>query len=220
MNPLVPCPMRAADSAGWPTASGPAAGSATAAVTRPRRQLQLHDVDNPGRAEVQAYIQHRYAQAYGAHIREWQPTLVSLRERGEIVAAAGYRSAASPLYLERYLPRPIEQCLPVHGAALPRARIVEAGQFASMRPGAGRLLIAEITRHFVDQGFDWVVMTITRELLHLFERMGLHPLVLAEARPTALSPAEALAWGRYYHHEPVVVAGELRPAARRLGGRT
>lgn len=213
MNQLSPGLALVPERAFWPSAAYPAA-------PRPHCHLQLHAIGSDRRAEVEAYIQRRYTQAYGAHIREWQPTLVSLNNHDDITAAAGYRSAQGTLYLERYLSRPIEQYLSARGLPAVRERIVEAGQFASMRPGAGRLLIAEMTRHFVGQEFDWVAMTVTHELLHLFTRMGLELLILGDADPSALLADDIQAWGRYYQHRPVVVAGDLRRATARMEARS
>ena len=65
------------------------------------------------------------------------------------------------------------------------------------------------------QGFVWVVGTITSELRHLFMRIGVTPLALGVADPAALG-AEVTHWGTYYDHRPVVLAGHLHQALRRL----
>jgi hypothetical protein len=96
-----------------------------------------------------------------------------------------------------------------------RAAIVEVGHLAAMRAGEGRRLIVQLGPHLAAQGFQWVVSTLTEELRQLFVRIGVVPLALGRADPAVLG-ADAQAWGRYYEHRPVVLAGYLPQALRRL----
>jgi hypothetical protein len=171
--------------------------------------LHLHPHDDPLRGRIESYIRQRYRQRYGARLTEWLPTLVSLQLDGDILAAAGYRGAGAPLFLERYLSAPVEQYLLDNGAPVQRHRIVEAGHFAAMRPGAGRLLVPLLVKHLRQQGFDWAVSTLTSELHHLFSRMGLAHQPLSAASPDHLDPRERENWGDYYAHAPQVYAGSL-----------
>lgn len=183
--------------------------------------LRLHGRDDPQRAEVERFIRRVYAQRYGATVAGFAPTLVSLAHPdGSIAAAAGYRGAASgPLFLERYLGRPIEEVLAERGGSRPaRAQVVEIGHLASGHAGAGRRLIFLLAPQLARERFRWATATLTRELLQLFGRLGLAPLALASADPAALGD-EARLWGSYYEHDPVVLAGEIRPALVRLARR-
>lgn len=76
---------------------------------------------HPLRAEVEAFVRTIYCERFGAEVRQFAPLLVALCDRhGEIVAAAGYRSAGSgPLFLERYLAAPVEALLGAGLAATP-----------------------------------------------------------------------------------------------------
>ena len=176
---------------------------------------------HPSRAAVEAFVQDIYRERFGAEVRQFAPRLVALLDQaGEIVAAAGYRSAGSgPLFLERYLAAPVEALL---GAGLPaspaRDRIVEVGHLAASCAGAGRRLILLLGPHLAGLGFQWVVSTLTEELRHLFVRLGIAPLALGVADPAVLG-AEAGQWGRYYEHRPVVLAGQLDAALRTLAQR-
>jgi hypothetical protein len=173
----------------------------------------------PARLRVERFIATVYARHYGAQLRGFMPTLVSLGEDDEPSAAAGYRAAgaagaagalAEPLFLEHYLARPVEQAIAAQiGQPVARAAIVEVGQFASMVPGQGRRLMAHLGRHLADAGFAWVVSTATAELRQLFERLRIRPLVLGQADPARLGAAAA-DWGSYYAHAPLVLAGEIR----------
>jgi len=173
------------------------------------RTLHIHPVDDPMRGRVESYIHQRYQQRFGATLKEWLPTLVSVQENGEILAAAGYRSADDPLFLERYLAAPIEQYLRDQNAPVARRLIVEAGQFAAARPGGGRVLVPLLARHLHQQGFDWAVSTLTSELHHLFARMGLAHQAISAATSDHLNEQERRDWGDYYAHAPHVFAGRL-----------
>ncbi len=175
---------------------------------------------DPDRAEVEQFIREVYARRYGASIQHFMPVLAYLRDSTGIVAAAGYRHAhQSPLFLERYLHAPVDTLLPAsQGVPAGRETIVEVGQLAATRAGEGRRLILLLGPHLTQQGFQWVVSTLTEELRRLFLRIGVTPLTLGMADPAALGD-EARLWGSYYEHRPLVLAGHLPQALRHLSGR-
>ena len=184
--------------------------------------LRLHPAGDPQRRAVEVFIHSVYAQRYGATVPAFMPLLVSLAAPdGEILAAAGYRSAgAGALFLEHYLREPVEDELAWHaGRPLARREIVEIGHLAAARPGAGRALMLLLGPHLAQRRFRWAVATLTRELRQMLTRMGVAPLALAPADPLVLGNDAAL-WGSYYQHQPVVVAGEVLPALRRLAQRS
>lgn len=191
-----------------------------AGVAPERPALVVHRRDDPRRAEVEAFVHGIFAQRYGARVKQFAPVLVSLQDHGEIVAAAGYRSAAdAPLFLERYLSSPIEMLLAAQAVAPPmRGSVVEVGHLAASRAGEGRRLIALLGPHLETQGFQWVVSTLTTELRQLFVRIGVTPLALGTADPAALG-ADATHWGSYYDHRPVVLAGHLGQALHHMARR-
>lgn len=183
-------------------------------------QWQVHSMDKPHRGEVEAFIRHTYALRYGADVRQFAPTLVSLRDEAGVVAAAGYRSASDgPLFLERYFDVPIESLLASSAEVPPpRDRIVEIGHLSAARAGEGRRLIHLLACHLQSQPVDWVVSTMTSGLRHMFLRLGVTPLALGLADPAALG-ADATQWGSYYEHHPVVLAGRLHQALGQLARR-
>lgn len=199
------------------TAGGPCAPSFPAA--NPSSLLCVCTESDPGRESVERFIHRVFARRFGARVQRFAPELVCLRDpdSGDIVAAAGYRSAQDGgLFLERYLDRPIEQCLADPGQpVVSRAGIVEVGHLASERAGEGRRLIVRLAHHLAAQNTQWVVSTLTEELRHLFVRMGITPLALGRADATALGD-QAGEWGSYYEHHPVVLAGQMQPALRWL----
>lgn len=183
----------------------------------------VHDANDPDRDAVQAFIARVFARRFGARVQQFAPQLVSLRERdsGRIVAAAGYRPASQgPLFLEHYLDAPIEHLLAQQaGETVSRQGIVEVGQLAAERAGEGRRLILLLGQHLAAQPVEWVTSTLTQELRQLFVRLGVTPLALGHAHPLALGP-QAQAWGSYYDHHPVVLAGRLQAALRLIRQRS
>lgn len=195
-------------------------GSETAPKHRRRHaataRLCVYPHAAPRRAQVEQFIREVYARRYDARVGAMTPFLVALESEGEILAAAGYRPASQPLFLEHYLDAPIEAVLHRLAADAPaRAGIVEVGHLAATRPGAGRLLMPMLGAHLAQSGFEWVVSTATEELRHMFARMKLEPLVLGVADPGVLGTGAAQ-WGSYYSHHPLVVAGSIEAGMARI----
>lgn len=182
-------------------------------------RLTVHNPDDHGRSTVQALIQHVYGQAYGARVAAWMPVLLGLCSNGSLLAAAGYRAAVEPLYLEGYLDQPVQQVLQQHcGVNVPREQIVEVGHFSAASPGAGRLLIPRLGPHLRGLGFRWAVSTVGAPLYALLRRAGYVPVPLMQADPCRLPDTDRAAWGSYYESRPVVVAIDLyTPKALELG---
>lgn len=185
----------------------------------PHCSLRLHRHGDAARTETERFIAGVYRQRFGARLSRFMPVLAASSVDGHLCAAAGYRSAVEPLFLERYLPQPIEQALAaVVGRRVTREQIVEVGQFASRCAGEGRRLMPALARHLVDAGFRWAVITATSELRRLFSRQGLCALPLAAAQRRCVGD-EAPSWGSYYDHAPMVLTGELALNLARLEGR-
>lgn len=179
--------------------------------------LRTHHEHAHDRRAVETLISASYAVNYGATVVGWAPMLVSLAVDGRMCAAAGYRGADRPLFLEQYLAAPIEEILSEqHGTPITRARVVEVGHLASIQHGAGRRLIRVLAQHLAACGYQWVVLTATRELRLMLARMGARFVTLADADPRLLGPEAAARWGTYYAHAPAVIAGELLPNLRRF----
>jgi hypothetical protein len=187
--------------------------SPEAAPAAPVRRLVVAALGHPQRAAIERFVADVYRARFGARVRGWTPTLVALRLDGRLVAAAGYRRAREPLYLERYLDGPVEAAIRARtGAHVERDEVAEVGHFAATRHGEGRRLMSLLASHLHGIGVRWAATTATRELRLLYTRLGLRAWWLADASREAVGPA-ALDWGAYYDHAPAVVAG---PIARNL----
>ena len=182
------------------------------------KPLQLEPVHqaHPQRASFEQFIAARFDRAHGAHVTHFLPHLLGVRDAlSRWKAAWGYAAALDgPLFLEQYLDKPVEEALtaatgwPVH-----RLQIVEAGNLASASPGMARALIPLGARHLHRMGYRWVVFTATREVRATLQRLGLKPLRLARADPARLLDG-GKSWGRYYQHDPQVMAGKISLALR------
>lgn len=187
-----------------------------ASVSESAPKLVVYERDDPQRAEVESFIQGIYLARYGAHVHSFTPKLLGLKdEHGQLVAAVGYRCAdTSALFLEQYFDAPIEQVMSRNaGLALSRWGLVEVAHLVALKPGQGRRMMSELGALLQSQGVIWIVSTVTRELRHLFARMGIAPLALGAADARCLG-REVQDWGSYYEHEPVVLAVQLQIAMR------
>lgn len=179
-------------------------------------RLVVYQPQDPQRAEVEHFIQEIYQARYGASVKEFAPVLLGLKDEYErLVAAVGYRFAqAAPLFLEQYFDDPIEQVMSRNaGVDLSRAGLVEVAHLVAFKPGQGRRMMSELGTLLQSKGVTWIVSTVTKELRHLFVRMGIAPLALGTANADRLGDS-ARDWGRYYEHEPVVLAVQLQIAMR------
>ena len=156
------------------------------------------------------FVQQRFALHHDARIEQllpWQCTLSD--EQGTLLACAGFKPASDgPLFLEHYLETPVEQQL---ASALQqpvlRDDILEVGNLAAL-DGHGRLLILALVQYLVEQRYRYVAFTATDQVRALFRSLGLQPHFLQSARRDLVPQPER--WGRYYDHDPKVVAGDIR----------
>jgi hypothetical protein len=179
-------------------------------IAGPVRRMHVHLPGDPGRAAVERFVADIYQRRFGACVPRWAPRLASLVEDGRIVAAAGWRDGGEgELYLERYLPSPVEACIAAAASIdqPERRHVAEVGHLAAARPGAGRVLMLDLAARLGARGYRWVVSTVTPALQASFGRMGVRSVVLGAAHARDAGP-DAAAWGRYYDDGPVVVAGE------------
>jgi len=190
--------------------------------------LQPVRAGEAGRADLETYVRSRFAAKHGAEVRTFMPTLVSFRDRqGELRGVAGIRGAEeSPLYLEQYLDRPIEERLTASLLSLPvdrggaravrRDEIVEVGNLAGASCRAAVRMVAQLPVFLMSRRYSWIVFTATGALRQILGGFGAPLIELGRADPLHVAAA-ADSWGRYYETDPRVYAGYL-PDADRLAG--
>lgn len=167
---------------------------------------------NPQRHTLEQFIHDVYAYVYGADVKNYLPTLMGLHDQQHrYVAALGFRFARdNKLFLEHYLPQPIEAVMAEHmhlsANKIDRAQIVEVGNLAGSHAGATRWLIVALAAYLQGAGFEWAVFTGVPSLRNSFAKLGLRLYPLGEARLDMLPTSELAHWGRYYDARPVVTA--------------
>jgi hypothetical protein len=163
-----------------------------------------------------SFVRQRFAHHHGAVIQTLLPWQCILRdEQGKQLASAGLNpAAAGPLFLEHYLSSPVEQQL-ASGLQHPVVRddILEVGNLAAW-DGHARLLILSLIRYLAEQRYRYVVFTATDQVRALFRALGLRPVDLEKAVRERVPQPEL--WGRYYEHDPKVVAGDIRLGYQQL----
>lgn len=198
------------------TAIANAADSAWHMPRLPQIKIPRFGLQTPGsseRAAVEAYIHERFAQVHGAEVKHYLPNIISLRCADEYSAAVGLAPAAQgALFAEQYLAAPIEQVISARlGLQVEREQIVEIGNLVSTWKGSSLLLFIVIGEVMERLGYRYVMFTGTREVKALLARLRYAPVVLADADPKVL-PDGGASWGSYYHNQPQVMCGDIRPA--------
>jgi hypothetical protein len=169
------------------------------------------------RAEAEHFVRSRFMRSHGAHIASFMPTLLLLTDSaGQLAAVAGYRRAADErLFLEQYLPAPVEQAIATLARArVRRSEIVEIGNFAAIDSRRARILMSFMPAHFLEGGARWIVFTATAAIREILSSTGGRCLELGAADAARVSGGTD-EWGRYYSNDPRVMAGFL-PSARSI----
>jgi Thermostable hemolysin len=175
----------------------------------------------PERAAIEGFIAARYSAAFGASLRRFMPWLAAFEDgAGDLHAALGLRAADfEPLFIERYLDAPVEDAISaLYGNAVPRASIIEVGNFAARHAGDTRRMIHALVERLADCDYRYVVFAATAGLRNAFARLGLSPASLGPADPLRLG-AERADWGNYYAGDPQVLVGDLESGFAWLAAR-
>jgi hypothetical protein len=167
------------------------------------------DVTDPDRAEVESFIADVFYRAYGAHIKNYMPKLIALRDENHLLMAAfGLREAKNnALFLEQYLDAPIEQVM--SGALkqnISREHITEIGNLSVINPRNAGILIAHVIQHSIDAGVQWCAATAHHTLQNGLIKGGVDVFPLQAVDPRRLPDHELADWGSYYAHKPQVIA--------------
>lgn len=181
--------------------------------------VQFREQDEPGRLALERFVHDCFADVFGADVARYLPGLMGIEDgRGDLLGVIGWRPAArGPLYLEHYLPAPIESTISaLCGAPVARASIVEVGNLATALKGGNRSLVTTLAHHLRARGHEWVACTATRPLRNSFLRMGVGFLDAGPALPTDVPDGET--WGAYYEAEPRVLAVALAPMLAAVAG--
>lgn len=191
--------------AGSPGSIFPAAGLCS-------EGFELVNQSSGKRKPLQNFIAQTFAHRYGASVSHFNDLLLGCRDSAnDWMAALGFTGLANKTaFLEAYLDESVEKLiskdLQKRGFhhQVKRGSIAEVGNMAATRAGGARALIVETTRLLHLNGYAWVVITATKELLNSFAKLGYQTFFLADADPQRLSDG-GRTWGSYYDSRPQVV---------------
>ena len=169
-------------------------------------KIEFLSGDCPGRQEAQDHIRGVYRRVYGANIDEFAPLLVvAKRIDGEILCAAGIRTAEDGFFSDAYLPSDFSSALQqVAGISVPISEIMEVVSLASTTPFPVLPMLDKMIEWGRQNSMTCGVFTATKPLRRLLNRTSLNYVELASANVTQVPNPKA--WGSYYDTDPKVCA--------------
>jgi hypothetical protein len=179
--------------------------------------LVVATAGSTARDDLEAFVADAFKREHHADVRTFMPMLIGCRDaRGKLGGVVGLRDGGvEPLFLERYLDRPVHELLAAAtGRDVRRECIVEVGNLAGSKCRAAVRLISALPQMLLAQGFEWIVFTGTRVLRDLLAAFDAPLLELAAAAEACVAGGLD-EWGLYYATDPRVCAGYL-PHARRI----
>ncbi|QMV17001.1 Thermostable hemolysin [Vibrio spartinae] len=187
-----------------------------AALRNASMTLEIISETHPMRHQVERYIAERYSYAFDANIEQFMPLFLALLQGEDIQSICGYRAASeAPLFLEQYLDLAAEKAVSeAFAQTIERTTLIEFGQLASFSKGLSPFHFYLIAQRLVEMGYQWCICTVTDPLYALMKRLGLNPVVIAQADARRVD--HAAQWGRYYQLRPRIVAGDLQQSLAHL----
>lgn len=177
-------------------------------------KIDVLGLADPGRQAAEDHIRRVYQGVYGAKVTDFAPLLVAAsRENGEILCAAGIRTAADGFFSDAYLDGDFSTALLTKiGQTVPGSDIMEVVSLASTTPFPVLPMLDRMIDWGRSHGMTCGVFTATAPLRKLLHRTGLSYVSLCSANPAKLTNADS--WGDYYRTDPWVCAfreAHLRP---------
>ncbi len=178
--------------------------------------VSLTEAD-PGFETANEAVKAQYLRHFDCQLNNAYPNIICLYKNDLLVACTGFRSAANePLFLEQYLDQAIEsQLCDATGDTTERQKIVEIGGLAILEKSAAPVFMIKLAPWFLGQGFEFATCTVTRPVRRCLTKLGIDSHNLGPASPTRVDQ-DHNAWGRYYDLDPVVLIGEIAPAAQKM----
>jgi hypothetical protein len=130
---------------------------------------------------------------------------VAKRIDGEILCAAGIRTAEDGFFSDAYLPSDFSSALQqVAGISVPISEIMEVVSLASTTPFPVLPMLDKMIEWGRQNAMTCGVFTATKPLRRLLNRTSLNYVELASANVTQVPNPKA--WGSYYDTDPKVCA--------------
>lgn len=167
-----------------------------ARLLNPAPVFSVHTPECSSRMQVERYIAERFEAVHGARVHDFMPALLTMGCGGRISAATGVRAAAGQrLFLEQYLPDPIEFAVTATaGASVRRTDIAEIGNLVATQGGSSYLLFLVLTAILEQAGFEWVTFTATPQVRKALDWLGIQVHTLCAADPARLTEGCAGDW--------------------------
>lgn len=180
--------------------------------------LQLVKCSDIQRTSIEQFIASGFAKAYQADVHKFMPNLLGVSRAGEWQAVLGLRCAAAgaahtDLFIEQYLPAPVEQLLATYGMQAERSQLIEIGHlYASNRQSLLQLFV--LMAYALDQlNYRYLLCAATTQVRSILSRHGIELTELGEAKAEALGK-DAANWGSYYDTNPKVCVMDLAAVTR------
>ncbi|MBU0912524.1 MAG: thermostable hemolysin [Gammaproteobacteria bacterium] len=180
--------------------------------------LQLVKASDVQRASIEQFIASGFAKAYQADVYKFMPNLLGVSRAGEWQAVLGLRCAATSaaktkLFIEHYLPAPVEQLLATYGMQAERSQLIEIGHlYASNRQSLLQLFV--LMAYALDQlNYRYLLCAATTQVRGILSRHGIELTELGAAKAEALGK-DAANWGSYYDTNPKVCVMDLAAVTR------
>jgi hypothetical protein len=159
-----------------------------------------------GRAEAEAHIHDVYWRSYGANVSSFAPLLAVARDhRGQVLCAAGIRTAADGFFSDCYLNEGFSSALLEQtGLGIGAEQIMEVTSLASVSPFPVLPLLDRMIAWGRERDIICGVFTATLPLRRLLTRTGLGYTPLCAA--SADRVGDPASWGSYYDTDPWVCA--------------
>ena len=169
-------------------------------------KIEFLSGDCPGRKEAQDHIKGVYRNVYGAEVTAFAPLLVvAKRVDGEILCAAGIRTAKDGFFSDTYLKTDFSTVLQqVAHIDVPVGEIMEVVSLASTTPFPVLPMLDKMIEWGRENGMTCGVFTATNPLRRLLKRTSLNYVELAPADISQVSNPKT--WGSYYDTDPKVCA--------------
>ena len=166
----------------------------------------LADREHPIRHRLEQTVRAVFLEQYGAHVPNFPKRLLATVDAdGEPQAVAGLRFADDNLFSELYLDDAAERVLSgTLGHSVHRDEIVEFSSLVAKHAGAAMPLVEMAIHHCLVSGARFGLFTATARLRAMLRRRGILLVDLGPTRPDRLP--DAAAWGRYFLHDPRVIA--------------
>ncbi|WDE07675.1 thermostable hemolysin [Thalassomonas viridans] len=160
------------------------------------------------RNRVERFISEGFKRAFDAQIDNFLPAIITIKNRGDIKAALGIRSARTPLFIEQYTKTPVQELAYFKQKMVKRPNIAEIGNLYSSSSRFTISLFLTMGVALYLNGYSHLVFAGTKQVIELLSSTGSKTHFLCHADKGALDDEQS-SWGSYYQAKPQVVAVDL-----------